>query len=182
MFFTVLSILQKVIKPDSGASGSATAAEEIIHHLEEENKMLRIKLHLVRMEKVILSRYPQLNDVRSRMEEQIETGERWNNTFNHRRDWKTSFSLTHDATKNLYRTCWQADTDTVVPCSNVPGATVHYIPGAFHFPTYFSQGAVVHVFCSLSCLCLCRRIERHVWWGASLPTRTCSNKQINQRL
>ena len=82
----MLSILQKVIKPDSGASGSATAAEEIIHHLEEENKMLRIKLHLVRMEKVILSRYPQLNDVRSRMEEQIETGERWNNTFNHRRD------------------------------------------------------------------------------------------------
>ena len=67
-------------------SGSATAAEEIIRHHEEENKMLRIKLHLVRMEKVILSRYPQLNDVRSRMEEQIETGERWNNTFNHRRD------------------------------------------------------------------------------------------------
>ena len=40
-------------------SGSATAAEEIIRHHEEENKMLRIKLHLVRMEKVILSRYPQ---------------------------------------------------------------------------------------------------------------------------
>ena len=37
------------------------------------------------MEKVILSRYPQLNDVR-RMEEQIKTGERWNNTFNLRRD------------------------------------------------------------------------------------------------
>ena len=54
----MLSILQKVNKTDS-ASGSATAAEEIIRHLEEENKMLRIKLHLVRMEKVILSRYPQ---------------------------------------------------------------------------------------------------------------------------
>ena len=80
----MLSILQKVKKTDS-ASGSATAAEEIIRHLEEENKMLRIKLHLVRMEKVILSRYPQLNDVR-RMEEQIKTGERWNNTFNLRRD------------------------------------------------------------------------------------------------
>jgi hypothetical protein len=66
-------------------SGSATAAEEIIRHLEEENKMLRIKLHLVRMENRIISRHPQLNDVR-RMEENIETGERWNNTFNLRRD------------------------------------------------------------------------------------------------
>ena len=80
----MLSILQKVKKTDS-ASGSATAAEEIIRHLEEENKMLRIKLHLVRMENRIISRHPQLNDVR-RMEENIETGERWNNTFNLRRD------------------------------------------------------------------------------------------------
>jgi hypothetical protein len=80
----VLSILQKVKKTDS-ASGSATAAEVIIRHLVEENKMLRIKLHLVRMENRIISRHPQLNDVR-RMEENIETGERWNNTFNLRRD------------------------------------------------------------------------------------------------
>jgi hypothetical protein len=73
------------VKKTDSASGSATAAEEIIRHLEEENKMLRIKLHLVRMENRIISRHPQLNDVR-RMEENIETGERWNNTFNLRRD------------------------------------------------------------------------------------------------
>jgi hypothetical protein len=39
----------------------------------------------VRMENRIISRHPPLNDVR-RMEENIETGERWNNTFNLRRD------------------------------------------------------------------------------------------------
>ena len=87
----MLSILQKVIKPDS-ASGSVTAAEEIIRHLEEENTMLRLKLHLMQMEKMITSRHHrrhhQSNGVVSRMEEKIETaGKRWgNNKFNLCRD------------------------------------------------------------------------------------------------
>ena len=79
----MLSILQKVIKPDS-ASGSVTAAEEIIRHLEEENTMLRLKLHLMQMEKMITSRrrnQQSANNAR-RTEEKIQTGERWgNNTF-----------------------------------------------------------------------------------------------------
>ena len=45
----------------------------------------------------------------------------------------------------------------------------------------FHRGAVVHVFWSISCVYLCRRIERHVWRGAS-PLPMCSNKQIKQRL
>jgi len=44
--FTVTSILQKV---------TATAAGEIIRHLEEENKILRLKLHQLRMEKMLIS-------------------------------------------------------------------------------------------------------------------------------
>jgi hypothetical protein len=42
--FTVTSILQKV---------TATAAAEIIRHLEEENKILKLKLHQLRMEKML---------------------------------------------------------------------------------------------------------------------------------
>ena len=79
-----------MIKPDSA---SATAAEEIICHLAEENAMLRLKLQLMQMEKMTTSRCRHLrrqsNDVVSRMEEKIETaGKRWgNNTFtNIRRD------------------------------------------------------------------------------------------------
>jgi hypothetical protein len=71
-----------VIKPDS-ASATA-AAEEIILHLEEDNKLLRLKLHLLQMETIITSRH-QSNDV-CRTEENIQRGERWNNAFNLRRD------------------------------------------------------------------------------------------------
>jgi hypothetical protein len=86
------------MKPDSASATAAEEriirqAEEIIRRLEEKNTMLRLKLYLVRMEKMITSRCRHLrrqsNDVVSRMEEKIETaGKRWgNNTFtNLRRD------------------------------------------------------------------------------------------------
>ena len=79
-----------MIKPDSA---SATAAEEIILNLEEENAMLRLKLQLMQMEKMITSRHQhrrhhQSNGVVCRMEENIEiAGKRWgDNTFNLLRD------------------------------------------------------------------------------------------------
>jgi hypothetical protein len=62
-----------VIKSDSA---SETAAEEIILHLEVENKMLRLLLQTL----TIIASRRQSNDVR-RVEENIQRGERWNYTF-----------------------------------------------------------------------------------------------------